>query len=80
MDREEREEGEIDSGLKVRSARSSVAKSTIVVRATPSLLPVNISDWSKREGTGIGRREREPESEREEKRKNEERGERKGNI
>ena len=80
MNREEREEGEIDNGLKVRSARSSVAKRVVVVGATPSLLPVNISDWSKREGTGTGRREGEPESEREEKRKNEERGERKGNI
>ena len=80
MNREEREEGEIDSGLRVRSARSSVAKRAVVVGATPSLLPVNISDWSKREGTGTRRREREPKSEREEKRKNEERGERKGNI
>ena len=53
---------------------------TVVVRATSSLLTVNISDWSKREGTGTGRREREPESEKEEKRKNEERGERNGNI
>ena len=61
-------------------ARSSVAKRTVVVRATPSSLTVNIPDWSKREGTGTGRRERELESEREEKRKNEERGERKENI
>ena len=42
---------------------------TVVVRATSSSLTVNISDWSKREGTGTGRREREPESKREEKRK-----------
>ena len=57
-----------------------MAKRTVVVRATPSLLTVNIPDWSKREGTDTGRRERDPESEREEKRKNEVRGERKGNI
>ena len=60
--------------------RSSVAEHAVVVRATSSSLTVNIPDWSKREGTGTGRREREPESEGEEKRKNEERGERKGNI
>ena len=60
--------------------RLSVAEHAVVVGATPSLLSVNIPDWSKREGTGIGRREREPKSEREEKRKNEERGERKENI
>ena len=57
-----------------------MAERVVVVGATPSSLPVNILDWSKREGTGIGRRERELESEREEKRKNEERGERKENI
>ena len=60
--------------------RSSVAERAVVVGATPLSLSVNISDCSKREGAGIGRRESEPESEREEKRKNEERGERKGNI
>ena len=60
--------------------RSSVAERAVVVEAMSSSLPVNILDWSKREGTNTGRREREPESEREEKRKNEERGERKGNI
>ena len=43
-------------------------------------LTVNIPDWLKREGTGTGRREKEPESEREEERKNEERGERKENL
>ena len=52
----------------------------VVVGATPSSLPVNIPDWSKREGTGTRRREKEPVSEREKKRKNEERGERKENI
>ena len=57
-----------------------MAECAVVIGVTPLLLPVNIPDWSKRKGTGIGRREREPESEREEKRKNEERGERKGNI
>ena len=61
-------------------ARSRVAERAVIVGATPSSLMVNIPDWSKREGTSIGRREREPEGEREEKRKNEERGERKGNI
>ena len=61
-------------------ARSRVAERVVVVRATPLSLMVNIPDWLKREGTSIGRREREPESEREEKRKNEKRGERKGNI
>ena len=61
-------------------ARSSVAERAVIFGATPSSLTVNFPDWSKREGTGTGRREREPESEREEKRKNEERGERKGNI
>ena len=60
--------------------RSSVVEHTVVFKATPSSLPVNIPNWSKREGTGAGRKEREPESEREEKRKNEERGERKENI
>ena len=60
--------------------RLSVAERAVVVGATSSSLTVNIPDWSKRDGTGTGRREREPESEREEKRKNEERGERKGNI
>ena len=58
----------------------SVAERAVIFGATPSSLTVNFPDWSKREGTGTGRREREPESEREEKRKNEERGERKGNI
>ena len=57
-----------------------MAERAVVAGATLSSLLVNISDWSKREGTSTGRREREPESEREEKRKNEERGERKGNI
>ena len=57
-----------------------MAERVVVVGATPSSLSVNIPDWSKREGTDTGRREREPESEREEKRKNEEREERKGNI
>ena len=61
-------------------ARSSVAERAVIFGAMPSSLTVNFPDWSKREGTGTGRREREPESEREEKRKNEERGERKGNI
>ena len=61
-------------------ARLSVAERAVVVGATPSSLTVNIPDWSKRDGTGTGRRKRAPESEREEKRKNEERGERKGNI
>ena len=88
-------EREINDGLGVRSAGSSVgeiewierdreagarSRVAVVVEATPSSLTVNIPDWSKREGTGTGRREREPESEREEKRKNEERGERNGNI
>ena len=50
-------------------ARSRVAERAVIVGATPSSLMVNIPDWSKREGTSIGRREREPESEREEKRK-----------
>ena len=50
-------------------ARSSVAECAVVVGATPSSLTVNIPDWSKREGTGTGRRVREPESERGEKRK-----------
>ena len=49
--------------------RSSVAERAVVVRATLSSLPVNIPDWSKREGTSTGRREREPESERGEKKK-----------
>ena len=57
-----------------------MAERTVIVGAMLSLLPVNIPNWSKREGTDTGRREREPESEREEKRKNEERGERKENI
>ena len=61
-------------------ARLSVAERAVVVEATPSSLTVNIPDWLKREGTGTGRREREPESQGEEKRKNEERGERNGNI
>ena len=60
--------------------RSSVAERAVVVGATPSSLTVNIPDWSKRERTDTGRREREPESEREEKIKNEERGERNRNI
>ena len=51
-------------------ARCRCRSYAVVVGATPSLLTVNISDWSKREGTGTGRRERELESEREEKRKN----------
>ena len=57
-----------------------MAERVVVVGATLSSLSVNILDWSKREGTDTGRREREPKSEREEKRKNEERGDRKGNI
>ena len=57
-----------------------MAERVVVVGATPSSLSVNIPDWSKREGTDTGRKEREPKSEREEKRKNEERGDRKGNI
>ena len=57
-----------------------MAERAVVVGATLSSLPVNILDWSKREGTGTRRRERKSESEREEKRRNEERGERKGNI
>ena len=61
-------------------ARSSMAEHAVIVGATPSSLTENIPDWSKREGTDTGRREREPESKREEKRKNEERGERNGNI
>ena len=67
---------EIERGRVCCRCRSYV----VVVGATPSSLMVNIPDWSKREGTSIGRREREPEREREEKRKNEVRGERKGNI
>ena len=51
-----------------------------LIEVMPSSLSMNILDWSKREGIGTGRREREPVSEREEKRKNEERGERKENI
>ena len=50
-----------------------MAKRAVVIRATPSLLPVNISGWLKREGTGTGRRERELKSERKEKMKREER-------
>ena len=49
-----------------------MAERAVVAGATLSSLLVNISDWSKREGTDTGRKEREPESEREEKRKNEE--------
>ena len=64
----------------MRSTRSSMAEHAVVVGGTPSSLLVNIPNWSKREGTGTGRREREPVSVREEKRKNEERGERKENI
>ena len=61
-------------------ARSSLVERAVIVGAMSSSLTVNIPDWSKREGIGTGRREREPESEREEKRKNEKKGERKGNI
>ena len=50
-------------------ARSSLAERAVVVGATLSSLTVNIPDWSKREGTSTGRREREPESERGEKKK-----------
>ena len=45
-------------------ARSRVAERAVIVGATPSSLMVNIPDWSKREGTSIGKREREPEKER----------------
>ena len=48
--------------------RSSVTKRVVVVEGMSLSLSVNIPDWSKREGTGTWRRERELESEREEKR------------
>ena len=40
-----------------------MAERAVVAGATLSSLLVNISNWSKREGTSTGRREREPESE-----------------
>ena len=66
------------------SSKPSPAERAVVVRATLSLLSVNISDWSKilrdeyRDNNQY-REKREGTGEREEKRKSEERGERKEN-